>query len=60
MRCLYKSFLDFEQVPTEHPFDLMNKDLERIIIWTEKSKKNGILGQDTYPLPDNDRQMSAL
>lgn len=37
MRHLYKSFADFEQAPTEHSFDLMNTDLERIIIWRDQS-----------------------
>lgn len=31
VRHLYKSFVDFEQAPTEHSFDVMNTDLERII-----------------------------
>lgn len=37
MRHLYKSFVDFEQAPTEHSFDLMNTDLERVIIWRDQS-----------------------
>lgn len=37
MRHMYKSFVDFEQAPTEHSFDLMNTDLERIIILRDQN-----------------------
>lgn len=40
MRHLYKSFVDFEQAATEHSFDLMNTDLERIIIWRDQSLRS--------------------